>query len=215
MSSTTTNDKTLEISGENDFTGTNDNVTRHTRTQNHKNNTGDCILYEEQYMPSFLMLFCFIFIFMIIFSPKMLLIVVPLMAVFWKYHVRVISTTFLSDNGTKKLNYKNNNNNIINDIDDDDGNDNDIALSFGYSSFLTSKTIHQSDIVSIKVFDDGIKPMLQWGGWGIRVRYSEGSWQRGYIPKTGSGVQVTTTNKTVYVFNCENPEEVVNLLSSF
>lgn len=101
------------------------------------------------------------------------------------------------------------------DVDDD-------KLSFGYSTYWTSKTVsrnnEETEIVAEPV---DIHPIKQWGGWGIRLRL--GPYQIGYIASGGSGVliKIKHTNassgvseESQYVFSCQYPETVCQILNN-
>ena len=84
-------------------------------------------------------------------------------------------------------------------------------LSFGYNFGIVSRTVDRSIIQSAEPLEH-INGLLQWGGWGIRKNLS---WQTGYISKNGSGVKLTLNERGkefVYVFNCEDPEKLCDLL---
>jgi hypothetical protein len=87
-------------------------------------------------------------------------------------------------------------------------------VSFGYSTNIVAKTVDRSSITSVEPFE--INPLSGWGGWGIRLRRAEGSWQTGYVSQGGSGVKLNTNEKgkdSVYVFSCNDPKTVCDLLS--
>jgi hypothetical protein len=90
-------------------------------------------------------------------------------------------------------------------------------LSFGYSNYLTCKKVDRKDIISAEPFE--IKPLSQWGGWGIKLRF--GKYQTGYIATGGPGVLLKIHNakgkESVYVFSCQEPEtvcEILNIMST-
>mmetsp|Transcript_12340 Transcript_12340/g.29669 ORF Transcript_12340/g.29669 Transcript_12340/m.29669 type:complete len:200 (+) Transcript_12340:132-731(+) len=125
---------------------------------------------------------------------SLLIIVFPILPLFWKYHVKLV------EEENKQM-----------------------SLSFGYSSSLTSKTIASQDVHNLSAKPVQVNGLTQWGGYGIRLRLptiKKGcTWDTGYIVKNGTGVEITTTigkNKDkhqIYVFNCEEPEKVCQLLN--
>eukprot|EP00529_Nitzschia_sp_RCC80_P036527 CAMPEP_0113487330 /NCGR_PEP_ID=MMETSP0014_2-20120614/25453_1 /TAXON_ID=2857 /ORGANISM="Nitzschia sp." /LENGTH=200 /DNA_ID=CAMNT_0000381023 /DNA_START=106 /DNA_END=708 /DNA_ORIENTATION=- /assembly_acc=CAM_ASM_000159 len=128
---------------------------------------------------------------------SLLIIVFPILPLFWKYHVKLVE----EDNRQ-------------------------MSLSFGYSSSLTSKTIASQDVQHLSAKPVQINGLTQWGGYGIRLRLPSikngfTRWDTGYIVKNGTGVEITTTiicknkdkKQQVYVFNCEEPEKLCELLN--
>lgn len=81
-------------------------------------------------------------------------------------------------------------------------------LVFGYSWGLTQASISRETIVDAQVVKE-IHGWYQWGGWGIRKNLD---WETGYIAKNGPGVKVTTADAGVYVFNCNEPDLVCQIL---
>lgn len=114
-----------------------------------------------------------------------LVVVFPIMPLFWRYKVEVT----------------------------------DDSLTFGYSTHLTSKTTPRSQIKEAAPLEH-VNGLTQWGGWGIRLGRS--GW--GYISKNGGAVQVTLVDdskdkdkspvESTYVFSCENPTKVCELLNA-
>ena len=101
------------------------------------------------------------------------------------------------------------------------------SLRFGYSSSLTSKRTSLLDIIDAKPIYKMNSLKEGWGGWGIRHRFRNGHFQTGYIAKNGGAVEVTIMSKSrkgidtecetkenTYVFSCEDPEKVCNILLS-
>lgn len=87
-------------------------------------------------------------------------------------------------------------------------------LSFGYTYSIVTKTAPRTEVIEAEPFE--IKPLRQWGGWGIRLRL--GHYQTGYIAQGGPGVKVTLKdekgNLSVYVFSCKEPEFVCDILNN-
>jgi hypothetical protein len=81
-------------------------------------------------------------------------------------------------------------------------------LVFGYSWGVTQASLSRETIVDAQVVKE-IHGLYQWGGWGIRKNLS---WETGYIAKNGPGVKVTTADAGVYVFNCNDPDKVCEIL---
>lgn len=151
---------------------------------------GSIILYEEQYRPWW-------WFFLLI--PTVL----PLLPLFYQYRVIVTKDTM---------------------------------IEFGYSNRVTSKRVQLADIESAEALitapppsaaatdedDDGsddnanktgIRPIRDYGGWGIRKSFGC-NWA--YIAKAGSGVRLTIKEqerRLVYVFNCEDPVKVCRLIT--
>jgi hypothetical protein len=86
-------------------------------------------------------------------------------------------------------------------------------VSFGYHYPIVTKEIDRVGIVSAEPFE--IHALTNWGGWGIRVRRSEGAWQTGYVSQGGPGVKLTVNENgkdSVYVFSCNEPKTVCDIL---
>ena len=142
------------------------------------------ILYNEEYMPPF---------------APVLVIVFPLMPFFWKYHVRVVKSS--TDNN--------------NDVNIKATSSNSTSLSFGYSSWLSSNTFNLDEIDTVQPISH-INGLTEYGGWGIKMKLGNFG-TTGYIAKNGPGIKLTATNKKgktkKYVFNCDNPQKVCDLIN--
>jgi hypothetical protein len=61
-----------------------------------------------------------------------------------------------------------------------------------------------------------ISACCDWGGYGIRKQLP--SWETGFIPKSGSGIRLTMTDKKgkekAFTFICNEPDKVVALLAA-
>ena len=116
----------------------------------------------------------------------------PALPFFWRYHVRITAE----------------------------------SLSFGYNTGLTCKTTNRGDIVQATPVPH-VRGLLEWGGWGIRLNLRG---ETGYIAKNGPAVRVVlqknrhsdeeavssaeeNSKTSVYVFNCEDPSTVCDLLN--
>jgi hypothetical protein len=90
----------------------------------------------------------------------------------------------------------------------------DETLSYGYSANCASRTVDRAQIETIEKVPL-IKPVFDWGGWGIRKHLP--SWDTGYIPKKGPGIRVTLRledgKERIDTFLCDDPDAVINLLS--
>jgi len=89
------------------------------------------------------------------------------------------------------------------------------SVSFGYSSSCGQANIDRSQILTVEAIER-INGLCQWGGWGIR--YQLPTWEVGYLPKNGSGIRMTYTNKDdgkekAYTFICNEAERVVQILT--
>jgi hypothetical protein len=80
-------------------------------------------------------------------------------------------------------------------------------LVFGYSWEMTRVTIARVEITNAEVIQN-INGLWHWRGWGIRLNLKG---EIGYIGKNGPGVKVST-NKHAYVFNCNEPDMVCQIL---
>jgi hypothetical protein len=90
-------------------------------------------------------------------------------------------------------------------------------LSFGYSWNMARKSVDRSKVSSATAIPH-INGLTQWGGWGIRLGLSL-KCQTGYIAKNGPGVRISILNEkknkeSIYVFNCEEPDKVCEILNS-
>lgn len=88
-------------------------------------------------------------------------------------------------------------------------------IAFGYSWNMARKSVERSKVSSATVVPH-INGLTQWGGWGIRLSLAG---QTGYIAKNGAGVRVAILDEkknkeSIYVFNCEDPDKVCELLNS-
>lgn len=85
-------------------------------------------------------------------------------------------------------------------------------LSYGYTCSIVRKVAPRTHVVAAEPFE--IKPLRQWGGWGIRLRL--GKLQTGYIAQAGPGVRVTLMDakgkESIYVFSCKEPRKVCDIL---
>jgi hypothetical protein len=90
-------------------------------------------------------------------------------------------------------------------------------LSFGYS--YPKKHIALSSIKEATSLPH-VNGLMQWGGWGIRLRYGKNGWETGYITKNGGAVHVTlkdeknTGKDAVYIFSCDEPKKVCDILNA-
>jgi hypothetical protein len=138
-------------------------------------NDSNVVSYSESYRPPFL---------------PLLLLVFPIMPLFWTYHVLVTKDT----------------------------------LSFGYSSRLTMRTVNRGDngdngeeVIESAVPIDYINGLTSFGGWGIRLNLSG---DVGYIANNGPAVKIILlvdqekNKRRTYVFNCEDPQKVCDLLKN-
>ena len=87
-------------------------------------------------------------------------------------------------------------------------------LSFGYNYGVTAHQVNKSEIVEVSPIDH-VNGLLEWGGWGIRKNLR---WETGYIAKNGSAIRIVTKDassgtKKAFVFNCEDPKTVCELLT--
>lgn len=83
----------------------------------------------------------------------------------------------------------------------------DSQLTFGYSTRLTSTTVTLDQVETHRVLDS-VRPLRDWGGWGIRYNTNK---QLGYIVGSGPAIELTTTSGT-YVFNVTNANDLDVLL---
>ena len=100
------------------------------------------------------------------------------------------------------------------------------SLSFGFSWNIFRKSVARSQIESATVVPE-INGLCQWGGWGVGSTVDVGvEWsvvnvalETGYIATNGPGVRIATRNhnkdsSSIYVFSCQDPESVCNILNS-
>ena len=106
-------------------------------------------------------------------------------------------------------------------------------VSFGYSFSWFTQTINLSTTTIVHATPlENVKGLREWGGWGIRLRRTEGHWETGYIAKNGGAVKVEVSTKSHdphhgqndssmsssssrrswYVFTCSDPQRVCDLL---
>ena len=87
-------------------------------------------------------------------------------------------------------------------------------LSFGYSTYMSSKKVQLSHVVSAEPYI--IEPLRHWGGWGIRMQLFSNR-TVGYICRGGPGVLVklneTSNQESIYVFSCQDPAKVCTILN--
>ena len=86
-------------------------------------------------------------------------------------------------------------------------------LEFGYSAECGRKRIDRSKIESAEAIQK-ISACCDWGGYGIRIQFP--SMEKGYLPKSGSGVRVTykeNGKEVAYTFICNEAEKVAGMLS--
>jgi hypothetical protein len=167
-----------------------------------KQDTGkskNLVLYLEEYNPPFLPLVAFL--------PFLL-------PFFWKYRVEVVRTTMSEDFSYDKV--------VENRTETMEGASTLEKvqmmknLTFGYNHGWTQKTVSNLDIEEMTILKENIHGLSQWGGWGIRYRlYPVEQW--GYIATNGPGIRVRirdqlTNTSRVYVFNCQDPQRVYQLM---
>ncbi|GKY91229.1 hypothetical protein MPSEU_000095500 [Mayamaea pseudoterrestris] len=86
-------------------------------------------------------------------------------------------------------------------------------LQFGYSVECAQMRIDRSTIESVEAIEN-ISACCDWGGYGIRIQLP--SMEKGYLPKSGSGVRVTFTKdgkELAYTFICNDADKVAGMLS--
>lgn len=88
------------------------------------------------------------------------------------------------------------------------------TLAYGFSANCASRTIDRAQIETIEKVPL-IKPILDWGGFGIRKQLP--SWDTGYISKKGPGLRITMRMEDGKVlsdtFLCDDPDAVIRLLA--
>lgn len=86
-------------------------------------------------------------------------------------------------------------------------------LQFGYKAECGQKRIDRRQIETVEAIEK-ISPCCDWGGYGIRIQFP--SMEKGYMPKSGSGVRVTykeNGKEQAYTFICDEAEKVAGMLS--
>jgi hypothetical protein len=86
-------------------------------------------------------------------------------------------------------------------------------LQFGYKADCAAKRIDRRQIETALAIEK-ISACCDWGGYGIRTQFP--SWEKGYMPKSGSGVRVTykeNGKEYAYTFICDEAEKVAGMLS--
>lgn len=88
------------------------------------------------------------------------------------------------------------------------------TLSYGYSAGCSSRTVDRSQIETIEKLEL-IKPIMEWGGYGIRKQLP--SFDTGYVPRKGPGLRVTLRlangKEKCDTFVCLDPDAVIQLLA--